>query len=81
MIAYSCLPQERHCSLVEKGQRVVALQLQVNQMKAKLQSYHSLPPTVLGARMMLNQAKERAEQMQAHLDAGLADLEAPHERY
>jgi multidrug efflux pump subunit AcrA (membrane-fusion protein) len=66
-----------HGNLVEKGQRVAALQQQLAEMKAKLQSYHSLPPSVLGARMMLKQAKERAQQMQARLDAGLADLDAP----
>jgi hypothetical protein len=67
-------PQIRHSSLVERRAALRQLQSRAAELQAQLAGYHSLPPSMLGAGMMLQQARERLAAAQERLESGLADL-------
>ncbi len=71
----SAMPLQLHHSiLVAKQHDVTELQRRLAEMQAQLEGYHNLPASMLGAQMMLKQAKERLQASQERLEAGLAHL-------
>jgi hypothetical protein len=66
--------QIHHSTLVEKRAALQELQARAADLQQQLASYHSLPPSALGAGMMLQQARERLRAAQERLESGLADL-------
>lgn len=66
--------QIHHSTLVERSAALQELQSRAAELQEQLASYHNLPTSVLGASMMLKQARERLQAAQERLESGLADL-------
>lgn len=78
---HACPPRPRpktaqihHTALVERAAALGALQERAAALQARLDSYHNLPASELGAKVMLQQARERLAAAQQQLESGLADL-------
>jgi hypothetical protein len=65
--------QLTHGALVTHSERVEELRARLASLQTRLDGYHNLPPSLLGARMMLQQATARLQDKQAALQARLAD--------
>ncbi|KIY97504.1 hypothetical protein MNEG_10459 [Monoraphidium neglectum] len=74
LAANGAVPEIHHSTLVEKRAALQELQARAADLQQQLASYHSLPPSALGAGMMLQQARERLRAAQERLESGLADL-------
>eukprot|EP00877_Chromochloris_zofingiensis_P007688 jgi/Chrzof1/3172/Cz12g14150.t1 len=68
-------PELLHANLVAKHGSVKDSQQHLAVLKARLATYHNLPASVLGASMMLKQARERLQASEERLEAGLVLLE------
>eukprot|EP00775_Hariotina_reticulata_P002290 gene2290-2600_t len=63
-----------HAALLDKHAQVMQLQQRQAELQSKLDSYHHLPASKLGAEMMLKQAQSRLREKQAKLQVLLADM-------